>query len=301
MAAADPVGNVIFPSEMNSGDSWDATVPYPAPISIPESTNILAELSMYASAMNTPVRLSDNAPSASSEETDDGLFRTGPTKQGMKRSLSPLSKPLNKKAKVGKTEYGFITEPVTPSTRSRPAPFSVSKIPVPAPMSPATHSLCTDEADEVMSMPPTPIPADLSCLPHLSKEQTAKRRALRRAALKRSRSRKEEGITLPKMELSIKSEGEMSQTGEPVDKKAARAIRNREAAMKSRVEAKQKMRKLQDENDNLNVKVKSLTTENLELTSQLKNLLQHTLGVQVAEGQDVKQVFNAFARITNQQ
>lgn len=300
MAAADPVANVIFPAEMNTADSWDASVPYPAPIAIPESSNILAELSMYTSAINTPVPVSDNAHSASSEETDDGLFRTGPTKQGMKRSLSPLSKPLNKKPKVGKTEYSFI-EPVTPSTRSKPALLGMSKISVSAPLSPATQSLCTEEADEVLSMPPTPIPSDFSSLPAMSKEQKAKRRALRRAHLKRSRSRKEEGISLPKMECIVKVEGEMTQTGEPVDKKAARAIRNREAAMKSRVEAKQKMRKLQDENETLNLKVKNLSSENDELTSQLKNLLQHTLGVQVAEGQDVKQVFNAFARITNQQ
>lgn len=143
-------------------------------------------------------------------------------------------------------------------------------------------------------MPPTPMPADCTMLPTLSKEQAAKRRALRKLALRRSRSRKEEGVPVVKAEPKEEIAGV-----EPLDKKAARAIRNREAAMKSRVEAKQKMKKLQDENENLSTKVRCLSDENVELTSQLKTLLQHTLGVQVAEGQDVKEVFNAFARMSS--
>lgn len=150
----------------------------------------------------------------------------------------------------------------------------------------------------MLSMPPTPVPTDVPFLPTLTREQSAKRRALRRATLKRNRSRKEEGLAVVKAEPT-KCESDMAQSGEPLDKKAARAIRNREAAMKSRVEAKQKMRKLQDENESLSGKVKSLSAENEALTAQLKNLLQHTLGVQVADGQDVKDVFNAFARMAN--
>ena len=114
--------------------------------------------------------------------------------------------------------------------------------------------------------------------------------------MKRNRSRKDEGRPPVKAEPVPRSESEGS-TSEPIDKKAARAIRNREAAMKSRVEAKQKMRKLQDENDSLSVKVKTLSEENEALTAQLKSLLQHTVGVHVNEGQDVKELFNMFAPV----
>lgn len=169
---------------------------------------------------------------------------------------------------------------------------------MPAPMSPTCQSLCTDETDEVLSMPPTPVPNDTPFLPTLTKEQSAKRRALRRATLKRNRSRKEEGHAVVKTE-PVKCESDVAHSAEPMDKKAARAIRNREAAMKSRVEAKQRMRKLQDENESLSGKVKTLSAENETLTAQLKNLLHHALGVQVADGQDVKEVFNAFARMTS--
>lgn len=86
-----------------------------------------------------------------------------------------------------------------------------------------------------------------------------------------------------------------SESSEPVDKRAARAIRNREAAMKSRVEAKQKMKKLQDENSSLALQVKTLSDENQSLTAQLKSLMHRTLGVTVAEGQDLKEVFNMLA------
>lgn len=299
MAAADTVGNVIFPADMSNNDSWDSNVPYPAPLPISDANNIIAELSMYTSAMNTPMPMSDNAPSPCSEDSDDGLFRTGPSKQGIKRGIASSSVP-NKKAKQGKSEFDVFTEPVTPKSRTKPALAAVSKIPVPTPMSPTCQSVCTDEADEVLSMPPTPMPADIPSLPSLTKEQSAKRRALRRATLKRNRSRKEEGNMVVKSEPS-KCETEVSAGSEPLDKKAARAIRNREAAMKSRVEAKQRMRKLQEENESLNGKVKVLTEENDALTSQLKSLLHHTLGVQVAEGQDVKEVFKAFARMTNRQ
>eukprot|EP00177_Eucheuma_denticulatum_P002658 GFKZ01004777.1.p1 GENE.GFKZ01004777.1~~GFKZ01004777.1.p1 ORF type:complete len:322 (+),score=64.48 GFKZ01004777.1:37-966(+) len=308
MAATETVANVIFPADMTNNDSWDPNVPYPAPLPIPDANNILAELSMYTSAINTPMPIPDNAPSPCSEHTDDGLFRTGPTKHGVKRTAAAASASASasashpiKKAKHGKSEFDIFTEPVTPKSTAKPPLAAVCTMPVPAPMSPTCQSVCTDEADEVLSMPPTPVPADMPSLPLLTKEQSAKRRALRRATLKRNRSRKEEGSLVVKSEVG-KCEGEGAGGGnEPLDKKAARAIRNREAAMKSRVEAKQKMRKLQEENERLNGKVKALSAENEALNGQLRSLLRHTLGVQVADGQDVKEVFKAFARMTDRQ
>lgn len=90
-----------------------------------------------------------------------------------------------------------------------------------------------------------------------------------------------------KTEPMTRSESDASCPGEPLDKKAARAIRNREAAMKSRVEAKQKMRKLQAENDCLAVRVKHLSEENETLTNQLNTLLQHSFILPVANHPDV--------------
>lgn len=263
---------------------------YTAPLPIADS-NLIAELSMLTSAINTPLP-ADEAPSPCSEETDNGLFRTGPTKQGMKRSFTSPVMDSNKKVRHTKTEF-FMTEPVTPTSGRRKGRM-VSRIAVPAPMSPTNQSMCT-EADEVRSMPPTPVPAELSFLPTPTKEQSKKRRMLRKATLKRNRCRKDDGTSC-KSEVS-KTENEVVQTSEPLDKKAARAIRNREAAMKSRVEAKQKMKKLQDENESLSGKVKSLSAENEALVSQLRSLLRHTLGVRVDEGQDVKEVFKAFAQM----
>lgn len=152
-----------------------------------------------------------------------------------------------------------------------------------------------------------------------SKELSARRRAYRRAALNKARAKKEEclfpihgGLSINsgnassgKFEMIGKVEGAVggaincarSGNSDPVDKKAARAIRNREAAMKSRIEAKLKMRKLQDENKCLAMKVENLSRENESLTVQLRNVLQHTLGMAV-EGQDVKQLFNMMSQLT---
>lgn len=66
---------------------------------------------------------------------------------------------------------------------------------------------------------------------------------------------------------------------ESVDKRVARAIRNREAAMKSRVEAKQKLRHLQDENGSLTVRIKTLLEDNLALTHQLNTLMNQTFNI----------------------
>lgn len=307
MAAADPIAMFNINQDLNTNDNWDANVsiPLPGPISIPDSSNILAELSMYTSAMSTPLPSTEtnNTASTPTDDTDSALFRNGPNKTPRaKRRAPPVATPAPKPSKMSKVEHMFVTEPVTPNGRAKSAPFGVTKIAVAAPMSPTCQSLCTDEGDDVLSMPSTPVPGEACSLPMPSKENAARRRALRRAALKRNRSRKEDGVcsgAAVKSECTTKSETEVTSTGEPLDKKAARAIRNREAAMKSRVEAKEKMRKLQDENDKLAVKVKFLSDENAALTTQLKSLLQHTLGVQVAQGQDVKEVFNTFARMTS--
>lgn len=292
--SSEPISTSTFTSDMTT-NSWDnaiPSVPFPAPLALPDTENILAELNLYTSAMSTPL------PCETSPDSHNGLFRNPQATNGVKRPLSAPVNPIqwNKKSKIGKHEDFFVTEPLTPTNHSKPTIPKVPKITVTAPLSPTCQSVCTEEADEVRSMPPTPIPCDSSRLPQFSKEQSRKRRAIRRAALKKSRSRKEEGIII-KTEPTTKSENETTSSGEPIDKKAARAIRNREAAMKSRVEAKEKMKKLQNENESLSTRVKSLSEENKMLTAQLKNLLQHTLGVKMNEDTDVKNVFNMFARI----
>ncbi|KAI0567173.1 bZIP transcription factor [Gracilaria domingensis] len=269
---------------------------------MPTTDNIIAELDMYTSAISTPLPSPDDAPSPVSD-VSDSLFRSvSPSAPivGHKRaapSVSAAQQPY-KKQHIAKHEQLF--EPVTPTTRkvlsmSHKMRANGGGMGVVAPLSPS-QSLCTEEDTEARSVPPTPaVTSDASSgLPVLSKEATAKRRALRRAAMKRNRSRREDGCV--KTEASaVKSDSDVS--AEPVDKKAARAIRNREAAMKSRVEAKQKMQKLQDENDSLKVNVKSLADENKALKSQMKSLLQHTYGVSVGEGQDVQEVFNMLAPV----
>eukprot|EP00737_Agarophyton_chilense_P004339 gb/GEZJ01005403.1/.p1 GENE.gb/GEZJ01005403.1/~~gb/GEZJ01005403.1/.p1 ORF type:complete len:307 (-),score=51.58 gb/GEZJ01005403.1/:359-1279(-) len=293
-----------FAADLNT-HAWDpqvSSMAFPSPIAIPPTDNIIAELDMYTSVINTPLPSPDDAPSPVSD-VSDSLFRTptacAPPIVGQKRAAPCLATPqLYKKHHMAKHEQLF--EPVTPTTRKVMSVLSASARctaggSMIVPLSPP-HSLCTEEDMDITSVPPTtPVTCDASSgLPVLSKEATAKRRALRRAALKRNRSRRDDGSV--KTESScVKSDCEVS--AEPVDKKAARAIRNREAAMKSRVEAKQKMQKLQDENECLNVKVKSLADENKALTAQLKSLLQHTYGVSVGDGQDVKDMFNMLAPV----
>lgn len=281
---------------------------FQAPIPLGTTDNIIAELDMYTSAISTPLPAADDMPSPVSD-VSDSLFRTANppaassfvgTKRSAAAALAPGCQPY-KKLHTAKHEQLF--EPVTPTTRKVAAVTGVAAVHMPAPLSPCSQSVCTEEDNEVRSLPPTPVAGahgttvDNGCgLPVLSKEATAKRRALRRAAMKRNRSRRDQDGSGVKSEPNtMKSDSEVS--CEPVDKKAARAIRNREAAMRSRVEAKQKMQKLQDENNCLNVKVKSLSEENKALTEQLKSLLQHTYGVSVADGQDVKEVFNMLAPV----
>lgn len=63
-----------------------------------------------------------------------------------------------------------------------------------------------------------------------------------------------------------------------MDKKVARAIRNRQAAQRSRVEAKAKMARLADDNVGLANEVEKLTAENADLNKQLQQLMQATFG-----------------------
>lgn len=162
-----------------------------------------------------------------------------------------------------------------------------------------------------------------------SKEQAAKRRAYRRVALNKSRAKKEHCVVAftaiddgnaqrlcekeqasyfdhggsGSSELSGDKVGQDHEVhhgdDDPIDKKAARAIRNREAAMKSRIEAKLKMNKLEHENQSLCVKLRALTDENQVLTNQLRTVLQHALGISVDESQDVKQVFQTLLRMSS--
>lgn len=318
MAATDSLNPGAFPSDLHTNAPWDSTVPtvpYPAPIPI-DTDNLMAELSctyMYESAMTTPVTSSDNLTT---------LQEACPQLPSRKRSAptppTAPTTPLNL-AKRAKAEFVFATEPVTPHnahTSSPTSSYSASELASPPgmrarmPLSP-NHSVCTDDAveeeEDARSLPATPAPTDVYSLTRPSREQAARRRACRRAALNKSRAKKEEcvgecarsdaagkGVGLP-----ARSEGVNEAAGEPVDKKAARAIRNREAAMKSRIEAKLRMRKLQDENNCLAVKVRCLSEENEELTGQLKHLLQHTLGISMSEGQDVKQVFDMMSRMNS--
>lgn len=310
-----------FASDMNAC-AWDAQVSsmvsFQPPLPVATTDPIIAELDIITSAISTPLPVADDMPSPMSDVSDSLFSSTPPSAPsfvGSKRSaaaaLTPSCQPL-KKMHMAKHEHLF--EPVTPTTRkvaavttaaSVAAPVGVA-VHMPAPLSPCSQSMCTEEDADMHSVPPpTPAVAAISGataidnvigLPVLSKVATAKRRALRMAAMKRSRSRRDQDGAGVKSEASpTKSESDVS--CEPVDKKAARAIRNREAAMKSRVEAKQKMQKLQDENNCLNVRVKSLSEENRALTEQLKSLLQHTYGVSVADGQDVKEVFNMLAPV----
>lgn len=79
----------------------------------------------------------------------------------------------------------------------------------------------------------------------------------------------------------------------PVDKKVARAIRNRQAAQRSRVEAKLKMQSLSDANDVLAGTVQVLKDENESLNRQLRGLMEHTFGA----GVSADQVLSVFGRL----
>jgi uncharacterized protein (UPF0335 family) len=169
------------------------------------------------------------------------------------------------------------------------------------PLSPLSESGCSDDEDSLESLAALPS----SPLPTPSKAVAAKRRAIRSKALKRSRSRYVTKDELSPMSFgsnyrasadssatSADNDGGEDDSEHPVDKKIARAIRNRQAAQRSRVEAKAKMMRLAVDNDELAVKVESLRAENAALHKQLEALVAHSFG----EGHDVKDVLAIFER-----
>lgn len=294
-----------FPTDMNAS-AWDAQVSSlpPFPTMAIASDNIIADLELcesYTSAIHTSITINDDAPSPVSDVSDTPFHTNTTTLVGHKRSASAITPQPFKKQHTLKHEQMF--EPLTPPSRKSLTPRVLSTSPAVhvslqqalttnatlVPVSPlSAASLCTEASDERRCANSSDVNWNVV---NLSKDATAKRRALRRAVMKRNRSRRDEGSHGVKNEpTTVKSDSEVS--SDPVDKKAARAIRNREAAMKSRVEAKQKMQKLQDENESLNVKVSNLALENQALTEQLKSLLKHSYGLSINEGQDVKKVFN---------
>ena len=110
-------------------------------------------------------------------------------------------------------------------------------------------------------------------LPTPSRDQAAARRALRREVRKRHRARPSPRVKTeePTAPTSAPAQAALALLDAP-DKKAARAIRNRAAAMKSRVEAKQKMVKLEQDNERLAKTVNDLTASNKMLAAQIKAL-----------------------------
>lgn len=210
-----------------------------------------------------------------------------------KVSATDFFSPAAKKSCVPKSELLFATEPVTPvpSSKGSDAPeYSNNTAATSLPLSPGSQSMCSEEDDDQRLSLLSPLPTDFMVLPTPSKDQAAKRRAFRLAHRKRSRCKKEEGSVARSAKSSDGSKDSDSISNEPVDKKAARAIRNREAAMKSRVEAKQKMRRLEEDNDQLAHRVRSLSDENKVLTEQLRSLVCHTFGPQIAQGHDIKDI-----------
>lgn len=222
---------------------------------------------------------------------------------------TPSKRPINfsnfDPALSAKLEPCFSVEPLTPSASSRGIlPLSnktVSALPrasLTHPLSPISHSVCSDDEDFTQEYSP------VSPLPTPCKFVAARRRAQRRHALKRSRARagsKEESpvvvpgsdldSTLPPSASLDEDEGDCRL----LDKKTARAIRNRQAAQRSRIEAKAKMQKLAEDNDDLAVTVENLKRENTELSRQLQALMSHVFG----SGQDVDNVLTVFNRVKN--
>lgn len=208
---------------------------------------------------------------------------------------------------AAKAEPMLVLEPLTPSASHRQlhtfgaAPMArPSCPPVPHsaqhPLSPLCDSACSDDEDSIGACRPSPE----SPLPAPSAFQAAKRRAARSRALKRSRARtaaKQESVLTepasPADSVDAGHDDEDDAESGPIDKKVARAIRNRQAAQRSRVEAKLKMQTLADANDELACAVESLKEENAALNKQLQALLAHTFG----HGQGVDDVLAVFSRI----
>lgn len=290
MAAVETM-NAPLATDMDSIE-WEPMLT--SPESSLDDSQILKELTMLSKKMDVP---------QGSATTSSAIHAHSVS--ALKRKCLPDSlscTPNAKRQYLGKLEPMYAaTEPVTPSAQSK-APSIESSSPVKMPLSPASQSACSEEDDEPLStVPASPLPTDFAVFPTPSRDQAAKRRAMRLALMKRSRTKKEEGVVgLRGGSRSVsdvaKSESDPV-SAEPLDKKAARAIRNREAAMKSRVEAKQKMRKLEEDNNELTDKVKTLSAENEALSAQLKSLLSHTFGAQVVEGHDVKDILSAISQI----
>jgi hypothetical protein len=222
-------------------------------------------------------------------------------------------------------------EPLTPSVSQSPYPghasasqyatYQVSAV-LPPPLSPLSDSGCSEDDEEPDADQDSLVRCPVSPLPTPSAPTAARRRAARTAALARSRSRAMASrpdvcssatavYSTPSVAASTPSahsprctpsphssfannEGEDDDVdGAPLDKKVARAIRNRQAAQRSRVEAKAKMQKLAEDNDNLAARCASLAQENASLNKQLSALLAHTFG----EGHDVNDVLTVFSGI----
>lgn len=214
-----------------------------------------------------------------------------------------------------KVEPVLVAEPLTPSSSHRqlhpmgtlpppphhpqhniayPPTMQSQAAPV-HPLSPLCDSSCSDDEDSAVVA--ADVPLATSPLPVLTAFAAAKRRALRVRALKRQRARtasKQESVVASNLQSST---GEVEDKEEAdsvhVDKKTARAIRNRLAASRSRVEAKMKMQSLAEANDELAGTVQSLKDENAALQKQLQALLAHTFGDNVPVD-DVLSVFESM-------
>jgi Basic region leucine zipper len=215
---------------------------------------------------------------------------------------------------LAKREPRLPVEPLTPSPSSRAiyqqsacsrlvsGVISTQQLDAGLPQYTLSESGCSDDEDSM----DTPVALPSSPLPMPTKAVATRRRAYRSKALKRSRARH-----VAKDELSLASSGSGSvgssanntttstdiDAGEddpdhPFDKKIARAIRNRQAAQRSRVEAKAKMQELAVANDQLAFKVEALRAENETLNKQLQAVIEHSFG----QGHDITEVLSIFER-----
>lgn len=196
--------------------------------------SILHELNLVSGSYDSPA------------SSFDSIAASAPSRKRRPDAAAPPAK-----RHCAKPELLFATEPVTPSGLLPPSP-------APLPGSPAAASACSDE--ELEPMAPARLPAP-------SAAEAARRRALRAAHLKRARRRQTGAERAAKREPDAVFAG-----ADQPDKKAARAIRNRAAAMKSRVEAKARMQKLEDDNARLNGTVARLTESNRALAEQIERL-----------------------------
>lgn len=201
-----------------------------------------------------------------------------------------------------KPEPALRFEPVTPSVSLQNSFSAATKAvsgmqsSVPdQPLSPVSESSFSDDEEASPEHSPN------SPLPTPSRFVAARRRAQRLRIMKRTRARassKEEispvvpGSSLDSV-VPASTVDEEEAESHLLDKKTARAIRNRQAAQRSRVEAKAKMQKLADDNDDLAVIVENLKRENADLQRQLQAILAHAFG----NVQDINNVLSVFNRL----